>query len=120
MIEFLRVFASAEADVSLAATSTLTGEGMDEAKNVACELLLQQRMMQKAAAVAVANPAAAAAAAATGATPLASAAAAAALGVKGPAAAMLHVSSVQQPRQPNIPESVLREFELKKVSRCSP
>lgn len=89
---------------------------MDEAKNLACELLLQQRMMRKAAAVATANPAAAAAAAATGDTPLASAAAAAALGVKGSAAAMLHVSSVQQPRQPNIPESVMQELELKKAS----
>ncbi|KAL8430607.1 hypothetical protein ACSSS7_005826 [Eimeria intestinalis] len=103
-----------EAEVSLAATSTLTGDGMDEAKNIACELLLQQRMMRKAAAVASANPAAAAAAAATGDTPLASAAAAAALGVRGAAASMLHVSSVQQPRQPHIPESVLREQELKR------
>ncbi|KAL8444423.1 hypothetical protein Emag_005518 [Eimeria magna] len=103
-----------EAEVSLAATSTLTGDGMDEAKNVACELLLQQRMMRKAAAVASANPAAAAAAAATGDTPLASAAAAAALGVRGAAASMLHVSNVQQPRQPHIPESVLREQELKR------
>lgn len=109
-----------EADVSLTATSTLTGDGLDEAKNLACELLLQQRMMRKAAAVATANPAAAAAAAATGDTPLASAAAAAALGVKGSGAAMLHVSHVQQPRQPNIPESVLQELELKKKGLVAP
>ncbi|XP_026193918.1 nucleolar GTP-binding protein 1 [Cyclospora cayetanensis] len=109
-----------EADVSLSATSTLTGDGLDEAKNLACELLLQQRMMRKAAAVASADPAAAAVAAATGSTPLASAAATAALGVKGPAAAMLHVSSVQQPRQPHIPESVLRELELKKQGLLPP
>ncbi|KAL8425306.1 hypothetical protein Efla_001688 [Eimeria flavescens] len=104
----------AEAEVTLAATSTLTGDGMDEAKNVACELLLQQRLMRKAAAVASANPAAAAAAAATADTPLASAAAAAALGVRGASASMLHVSNVQQPRQPHIPESVLQERELKR------
>lgn len=109
-----------DTDVTMAATSTLTGDGMDEAKNVACELLLQQRMMRRAAAVASANPAAAAAAAATGDTPLASAAAAAALGVKGSAAAMLHVSSVQQPRQPNIPDSVLQELERKKKGLALP
>ncbi|CDJ40172.1 nucleolar GTP-binding protein, putative [Eimeria tenella] len=104
-----------ETDVCIAATSTLTGEGLDEAKNKACELLLQQRLLRRAAAAAAADPAAAAAAAAAaGDQPLAAAAAAASLAIKGPAAAMLHVSTVQQPRKPNIPESVLREIELKK------
>lgn len=107
---------------------------------MACEVLLQKRMLSKAAAVAAARPAEAAAAAASAAAAfgegssgvnsshanslpsqqsasLAAAAAAAALGCVGAAAAKLHVSSkVQTPRKAFIPESVLRERELKRVS----
>lgn len=95
--------------VEFVEASTLTGAGVDDAKNKACEMLLKHRVEQKqlaAAALGVVTPGAGGVKTAGGGG--------------GPLENRLFVTQVANPRKPFIPQSVLDAQAQQQAVRCLP